>query len=68
MRNKYKKRQGVEGRRKTRKLPKSNPNHYPDPFWVWQQIENNLPASDFSDQLEKKYTLKAHGNLGQKRK
>jgi hypothetical protein len=57
-----------EGRRKVRKFQKTNKNHYPDPFWVWQQIENDFPASDFTDKLEKKYELKKHGNLGTKRK
>jgi len=47
----------VEGRRKCRRLEKVNKNHYPDPEWVWQQIELNEKPAVFYDKLEQKYSL-----------
>ena len=53
----------MEGRRKVRKLQKTNKNHYPDPDWVWQQIENNEAPAAFYEKMEQKYSLnKVHGN------
>ena len=43
---------------------KSNKNHYPDPDWVWQQIENNESPAMFMEKLEQKYALSKHGNSG----
>lgn len=57
--NKPKKRSVV-----TKQWVKSNKNHYPDPEFVWQQIENSVTGTLLSDALEKKYELKKHGNTG----
>ena len=43
---------------------KTNKNHYPDPDWVWQQIENNESPAKFMEKLEQKYALSKHGNSG----
>ena len=48
----------------TKKWVKSNKKHYPDPDWVWQQIENNESPASLHDAMEKKYALKKHGNTG----
>ena len=52
--------------RKLKKWNKLNKNHYPDPEWVWQQIENGNTGSKLYDKLDQKYALKSHGNLGKK--
>jgi len=43
---------------------KTNKNHYPDPEWVWQQIELNEGAAQFMESINKKYALSTHGNKG----
>ena len=43
---------------------KVNRNHYPDPDWVWTQIENNESPASYTDKLNKKYALSTHGNTG----
>lgn len=43
---------------------RTNKNHYPNPDWVWSQIELGLNAEQYSNNLEKKYALKKHGNTG----
>lgn len=48
------------------KWKKTNKNHYPDPEFVWEQIENNITGDEFQDRLNKKYALYDHGNLGKK--
>jgi hypothetical protein len=56
----------VEGKRKLRQIKKTNPNHYPDPQWVWNQIEKGITGEELYDKMDVKYSLKAHGNLGKK--
>lgn len=48
----------------TRQWEKVNKNHYPDPEWVWQQIEMNESPASFHEKLEQKYALSKHGNSG----
>ena len=48
----------------TRQWTKVNKNHYPDPDWVWTQIENNESPAMFMEKLDQKYSLSAHGNKG----
>jgi len=43
---------------------KSNKNHYPDPDWVWRQIELGEGGAVFMEKLEQKYALSKHGNSG----
>ena len=43
---------------------KPNKNHYPDPEWVWTQIENNESPAAFVEKLNQKYALSTHGNKG----
>ena len=66
MRMKYRKLKNVEGKRSCRKLTKTNKNHYPDPEWVWTQIENNESPAVIYEKMDVKYALNAHGNLGKK--
>jgi len=47
---------------------KANKNHYPDPDWVWTQLENNVSGVDLCNKIEEKYELKTHGNKGKKHK
>lgn len=42
----------------------SNKKHYPDPEWVWSQLELGLNAEQYTNNLDKKYALKKHGNEG----
>lgn len=51
---------------KSKKWNKTNKNHYPDPEWVWTQIENGNTGSKLYDKIDQKYALKKHGNLGKK--
>lgn len=68
--NKRKKRLGIGPMKKnkrsavTKYWAKSNKNHYPDPDWVWTQIENGESPASFHEKLEKKYALNKHGNEG----
>lgn len=48
----------------THQWTKTNKNHYPDPDWVWTQIENNESPAMFMEKLDQKYSLSAHGNKG----
>ena len=48
----------------TKEWVKNNKKHYPDPDWVWEQIENNESPASLHDAMEKKYALKKHGNTG----
>lgn len=43
---------------------KVNKNHYPDPEWVWTQIENNESPASYTEKLNAKYSLSTHGNTG----
>jgi len=63
---KYRTPKNVQGRRTTKKWEKVNKNHYPDPEWVWTQIENGESPASFHEKLNAKYALNAHGNLGKK--
>jgi len=46
----------------TKVWEKTNKKHYPDPEWVWSQIENE--DVKVSEAMEVKYALKKHGNTG----
>ena len=51
-------------RNTTKTWNKTNWNHYPDPDWVWTQIENGNIGAKLYEKMDKKYELKAHGNTG----
>ena len=46
----------------TKVWEKTNKKHYPDPDWVWNQIENK--DVKLTEAMDVKYALKKHGNTG----
>lgn len=61
--NKYKNNNTIKSRGK-KVWEKVNKNHYPDPDWVWIQIENNESPASYTEKLNQKYALSTHGNKG----
>ena len=56
-----------KGRKTTIKTwERTNKNWYPDPEWVWTQLENHNSGTALYNKIDVKYELSDHGNLGKK--
>jgi len=64
----YKHKAKIQNMKKPHKWNKTNKNHYPDPEWIWTQLENGVQGEALYNKMDKKYALNTHGNSGKKHK